>query len=233
MAKQYFSPKQSSYDFIRYLANNFNENDRIPALNELSKEIGLSTSSLREQMEVARALGLIEVRPRTGIRKLPYSFRAPVFQSLSYAIEINRDHFVDFANLRFLLETAFWMEAVSLLQQDDKTYLKNLIQEAREKIKRTPIQNPFQEHRAFHLAIYKYIHNPFLIGIFECYWDIYESAGMDVYSSPGYLTQVWDYHNEMVECIIKGEYQAGLTALKEHFNLFTNRKPTTEHQKFE
>ncbi len=233
MNNHFSSKKNTTYDFLIYLAKNYQVNERIPALNVLSKEIGLSTSSLREQMEVARALGIIDVRPRTGIRKLAYSFRAPVYQSLSYAIEENRDIFAAFADLRFHLEVTYWFEAVSLLTNDDKEQLQDLVKTARMKIMRIPVQNPFQEHRNFHLLIYKHIHNPFLTGILESYWELYEKAGLDVYSSTGYLSKVWDYHHEIVECIVKGEYQTGLIALKEHFNLFTNRKKMVEHQKFE
>jgi DNA-binding FadR family transcriptional regulator len=37
----------------------------------MSKELGVSVALLREQLEVAKAIGLVEVRPRTGIRRLP------------------------------------------------------------------------------------------------------------------------------------------------------------------
>ncbi|HOM68076.1 MAG TPA: GntR family transcriptional regulator, partial [Brevefilum fermentans] len=48
--------------------------NRLPALSELSKELNMSVATLREQLEVARTLGVVEVKPKTGIRKLPYDF---------------------------------------------------------------------------------------------------------------------------------------------------------------
>ena len=68
----------TSFDFIKYLANG-NGGDRLPSLQELSAEHGVSISVLREQLQVARALGFVEVRPRTGIKRLPYTF-APEYQ---------------------------------------------------------------------------------------------------------------------------------------------------------
>ncbi len=57
------SPKNLSSDFLNYLAETNREGEdceRLPSLQALSKQLGVSVSSLREQMEVARALGLIE-----------------------------------------------------------------------------------------------------------------------------------------------------------------------------
>lgn len=221
------------YDFLRYLAVSCEDDERLPSLNDLAPQLGLSTSSLREQMEVARALGLIEVRPRTGIKRLKYSFRSAVQQSLNYALMIERDYFVSFSELRIHLEISYWSEAVALLQADDKVRLKELVQLAREKLNRKPVQLPHAEHREFHTTFFKYINNPFVHGLLEAYWDLYEAAGLDVYNNYSYLNLVWDYHAEMVESIIKGEYQAGLNALKEHFNLISHRNQPNNTQKFE
>ena len=84
---------RESFNFLKYLAENANSNghadhDRLPSLTDLSEELGVSISSLREQLEVARALGFVEVRPRTGIRRLPYTFGPSVSESLSYAIAV-------------------------------------------------------------------------------------------------------------------------------------------------
>ena len=71
-------------DFMKYLASSSNaESDRLPPLTDLSQELGISVASLREQLEVARTFGLVEVRPKTGIRRLPYTFAPAVVVSSS------------------------------------------------------------------------------------------------------------------------------------------------------
>src|SRR5512139_2977896 len=112
--------------FLRYLARtdlSF-QDEHLPALNDLSKELGIGISVLREQLEVARALGLVEVRPRTGIRRLPYSFFPAVQKSLSYAIERSQSHFEAFADLRNHLEACYWEEAVTALLPEHMIELK-------------------------------------------------------------------------------------------------------------
>src|SRR3970282_2991562 len=102
----------SAFDFLEYLATSGNgSNEPIPSLEALSKKHGVSISVLREQLQVARALGLVEVRPRTGIRRLPYSFAPAVRESLFYAMARERQSFDLFANLRRHLERVYWFEA--------------------------------------------------------------------------------------------------------------------------
>ncbi len=62
-------------DFLRYLVTNgCRPGDRLPPLEKLKARLGLSMSKLREQLEVARHLGLVEVKPGSGIRCADYTF---------------------------------------------------------------------------------------------------------------------------------------------------------------
>ena len=81
-------------EFLRYLASRDGaDNGDFPSLTDLSSELGVSVASLREQLEVARALGLVEVKPRVGIRRLPFTFLPAVRQSLGYAIALDDKNF--------------------------------------------------------------------------------------------------------------------------------------------
>lgn len=219
-------PINLSSDFLTYLAETkrLDEDcERLPSLQVLSKQLGVSVSSLREQMEVARALGLVEAKPRTGLRRLPYSFQPAVDQSLSYAIAIDQENFLKFADLRRNVEAAYWYQAVTLLTEDDHRYLMQLLDLAWEKLRGTPIQIPQLEHRQLHLSIYKRLDNPFVSGILEAYWEAYEAVGLNLYAGYTYLDEVWTYHQRMVDGICSGDLDAGYQALLEHTDLIRHR----------
>lgn len=219
-------PKNLSSDFLNYLAETYQldgDCERLPPLLELSKELGVSVSTLREQMEVGRALGLVEAKPRTGLRRLPYSFTPAVDQSLAYAITIDQEYFLKFADLRQHLETAYWYQAVNLLTDDDKGDLVRLVEGAWEKLRGTPVQIPQYEHRQLHLTIFKRLDNPFVFGILEAYWEAYEAVGLNLYAGYQYLEEVWTYHEQMVEGICSGDLEAGYQALLEHTDLIRHR----------
>jgi len=215
-------------EFLRYLAHHEDSNgQRLPALTDLSRELGVSMASLREQLEVARAMGLVEVRPRTGTKRLPYSFAPAVRQSLRYALALNNENFRKFSELRNHIEGAYWFEAVQLLTNEDKQELENLLARAKEKLNGNPIQIPHEEHRNLHMKIYQRLENPFVTGLLEAYWDAYEAVGLNVFTGGlSYLEEVWEYHTEMVQAICNDDYKAGYQALIQHTDLLYHRPET-------
>ena len=221
---------QLSSEFLQYLAShqdNLGEEPvealHLPSLNVLSKELEVSVASLREQLEVAKAIGLVEVRPRTGIRRLPYTFLPAVRQSLSYAITLDWDYFRAFSDLRNHVEAAYWHEAVRRLTPEDYETLNNLMASAWEKLRGQPVHIPHTEHRQLHLRIFGRLENIFVQGLLEAYWEAYEAVGLNMFADYQYLQQVWQYHQQMVDAICTGEYDLGFRALVEHKDLLFHR----------
>jgi len=218
-----------SSEFLEYLAalpfgvDASEPSSQLPSLINLSKQMGVSVASLREQLEVAKALGLIEVRPRLGMRKLPYSFQPAVRQSLAYAISLDWEYFLYFSDLRDHIEAAYWQEAAGKLTAQDIHDLKGLLGRAWSKLRGFPIQIPHSEHKQLHLTIFKKIENPFVLGLLEAYWDVYEAVGFNLYADYDYLKQVWGYHQQMVDAIDAGDWEAGYQALILHKDLLFQR----------
>jgi len=220
--------------FMQYLCKkNTNGDNKIPSLIELSQELGVSVASLREQMEVARTMGFIDVKPRTGIQRSPYSFSKTILTSLTYAMENDPAYFGSFSDLRKHIEAAYWKEAVSLLDSKDIEGLKQIIEVALAKLKTKPPQIPHEEHKRFHLSIYQKLNNPFVTGILESYWKAYEDNGLDIYTDIQYLEQVWAYHQKSVEAISNGELDSGFRSFAEHMELISKRNNSTKISRFE
>jgi DNA-binding FadR family transcriptional regulator len=222
------SPKRSYSDhlseFMQFLAGQARGNaDHLPTLAELSQQLEVSIATLREQLEVARALGLVEVKPRSGMRLLPYTFRPAVQRSLDYALTVDPTYFQTYSDLRSHLESAYWYQAVAQLTQADLDAMRDLIARAKAKLHGQPVQIPHAEHRELHLAIYRRLDNPFVLGLLEFYWNLYEAFGLNVFTDYIYLEQVWQYHERMVNAIRQGDYRSGYQALMEHMDLLSQR----------
>lgn len=231
LSERVFSNHFSS--FLHYLATRFTDGERLPSLSSISLELGISLAALREQLEVARALGVVEVRPKTGVRRLSYAFKPAVVNSLNYAVLVDGQNFVRFAELRNHIESAYWYQAVALLTVEDYCELDAYLNRAEEKLRSFPPQIPHAEHRELHLSIYKRLENPFVSGILEAYWDLYEAVGLAVYTDFEYLTKVWRYHRKMVEYLRAGEPEKGYQALIEHADLLLVRTRPTPRRSFE
>lgn len=213
-------------DLLNYIVKNgFQPGDRLPTIGELQEpeNLGISVSKVREQLEVARALGLVEVRSKTGTRLKDYSFAPAVRLSLFYALATDLHFFEQFSALRTHLEAAFWNEACSLLTDEDKAALRCTLDAAKAKLNGQRIRIPMEEHRAFHLGIFKRLDNPFVMGLLEAYWDAYEAVELSHYADYAYHRTVWDYHERILDAICAGDFEAARTAFIEHTRLLRHQ----------
>jgi len=219
------APKvEQAYELLRYLSESpAAEGDRLPAIQDLACELAISPAKLREQLEVAKALGLVDVRPKTGIRRKDFSFRSSLRVSLRYALAVDPASFEQLGEVRNQIEVAFWYPAVRLLHEQDKRHLQELVDQAWTKLRGTPPRIPHHEHRELHLTIYSRLQNAFVRGLLESYWDAYEAVGLNVYTELSYLQMVWTYHENMVRAITAGDFDTGYRVIVEHAGLLQDR----------
>jgi DNA-binding FadR family transcriptional regulator len=211
-------------EFLSYLVDHAaTPGSKLPPLTELAQILGISMSKLREQMEVARALGLVDIRPRTGIQTRAYSLSPGLILGTRYALATGVARFQEIKDLRERLETSFWKEAVRSLQEEDIQRLSQLIERAWNMLRGNPIQIPHNEHRELHLTIFSRLDNTFVQGILETYWDAYEIIGLNMFTDYTYLENVWSQHEEMVQAIQEGDLDRGYRALIDHFAILARR----------
>lgn len=220
-------------DLLNFITERgYEPGDRLPTINELqqSEHIGLSASKIREQLEVARALGVVEVRSKTGMRLRDYSFAPAVRLSLFFALAVDLHNFEAFSELRTHIEIAFWHEACALLTPEDKDIMRQAIEQARQKLKDRWIRIPNQEHRLFHMTIFSRLHNPFVMGLLEAYWDAYDAVEPNRYADYEYHQKVWDYHERILNDICKGDFEAARNAFEEHTKLLRYEPDRNNHK---
>ncbi len=201
-----------------------NPQSLIPSIPKISANLGMSTACLREQIELAKNLGIITAKPRRGIEFLPYKFKPAVEKSLYYAVNLDQSFFFQYSEMRNHLEKSYFIESAQLLNEKDIDGLKKLVIQAQNKLNGYPTQIPHQEHRNYHLSIFKPRNNVFLMGILESYWDMYEQAGLDLYNNLEYLITVWDYHQHIVEKIEKRDFNSAYHLLTVHMGLIDKRE---------
>jgi len=223
--------KQMESDLLKYIiAQNLKPGERIPSLSDLSTELSISVSKLREQLEVARILGVVEVRPRTGIRFQGFDFMPALRLSLFFSLAHDRGMFDLYSNLRIHVEIAYWHQATALLLPEDKHTLRELVNSAWDKLRGERITIPHPEHRRFHMGIFSRLDNPFVIGILETYWEAYEAVELNRYADYTYLERVWSYHERIVDEIEAGDYDTSLEAFIEHTQLLRHQPTNTTYQ---
>lgn len=192
---------------------------RLPALTELSEKLGVSVGKLREQLELARQLGFVSVRPRLGTRREPFSFYPAVRTSLMFGLATGEANFTQFSQLRQTLEANMWHQAVAVLVDEDRHHLHKLLARAKEKLHGSPVHIPNGEHRDLHLTIFRRLNNPFVQALLQAYWDAYEATELTRFADYQYWLDVWNYHERIVDAICQGDFERGRQILIEHFQL--------------
>ncbi|MCP4424249.1 MAG: FadR family transcriptional regulator [Chloroflexi bacterium] len=206
--------------FLTYLVNaQLSPGERVPTLQEIGGELGISVGKLREQLEVARSMGLVSVRPRVGIQREFYDFSKAILPSLLFSLGTGEATFTQFSQLRRAVETGLWTDAVSMLTDADKMRLHKIIAQAWAKLRGEPIHVPNGEHRQFHLHIFSKLDNPFVQGLLESYWEAYEASELTRFASYQYWLDVWAYHEQIANAICEGDFEKGRQLLIEHFDL--------------
>ena len=206
--------------FLRYLIDNeIPPGQRLPAMSDISREMGISVGKLREQMEVARNMGLVSARPRLGIQREPFEFSQMLLDGVLFGLAMGEANFTQFSQLRRVVETGFWDQAVELLTVADKERLRTLVAQAWEKLRGEPIHLPNGEHRDLHLTIFGRLNNPFVQGILDAYWQAYDASEMTRFASYAYWIEVWTYHEKIVDALCNNDFALGRQLLVEHFSL--------------
>ncbi|MCY3936297.1 MAG: FCD domain-containing protein [Chloroflexi bacterium] len=209
-------------ELLNYLAEtSLQPGDRLPTIHELTDEnqLGISTSKVREQLSIARALGLVEVKTKNGMQLLPFDFKPAVLLTLLYALARDESYFDHFAALRVQLELAFWPDACARLGASHFAAMRDCVAAANAMLRTEPIRIPNREHRQFHLIMFRDLGNPFVIGLLEAYWEAYELVQRNRYRDYDYLRRVWDYHEQILEELEQGAVEAARDLFIEHTRL--------------
>jgi DNA-binding FadR family transcriptional regulator len=191
--------------------------DRLPTINELQeKYLGLSISKVREQLEVARALGFVEVRSKTGMKMKDYTFTPAVRLSLFYALALDPHYFELFTALRNHIEVAYWIEACETLSEADLQIMRDCVTLARAKLNGETVRIPDEEHRRFHMTMFTHLENPFVTGILEAYWDAYNAVEITRYADYAYHQEVWDYHERILNALAARQFEQAKELFIQH-----------------
>ena len=202
----------------------------IPPIQKLSSELGVSTASLREQMELAKNLGIISTKPRKGIEILPYQFKPAVEKSLYYAINLDQKYFQQFSELRTHLEQAYFIESASLLDASNINELKVYVQQAKNKLEGFPVQIPHQEHRNYHLTFFQTPEKRFSNRVSRNLLGHVRTDRFNLYNNLEYLINVWKYHQRIIEEIETNDFVKAERLLIEHMELIDTRNIKSEEK---
>lgn len=145
----------------------------LPSEAELSKNLGVGNSSIREAIKMLQALGVVEVRRGRGtiIREYPGE---DIINPLIFQLIMEHANIKDILDFRIMFEPEYTIMAMKRATKKDIEKIKNTVDNFE-----TVIKNGTQKAEddlAFHSAILQSTYNPFVIKIGETILQLYKAS---------------------------------------------------------
>lgn len=182
--------------------------------NELCDLLGLSLSPLRETLVLLEEFGLVEIKPRTGIR-IVYPEVAFIRENYQFRIMIEEFALRSFGNT----VTADWLEN---MRESHIECRRNLTD-----------GGPFQEEQLRFLSLDMRFHREIVEAldnraILDTHSRLQENIRMaqQVHRRPGFrgaLLETVDEHLKVIDALANHDVEAAVAALEAHFRASTHR----------
>ncbi len=204
-------------DYIKeyIITHNLTPGSPLPPESQLSEELGISRSSVREAVKSLQSLGLIEVRRGDGLYVRDTNFDA-ITEILSYNLRLNPEMLVEVLHLRIWLESAVIAEAIPRLSRDDIAELDGIIQ--RWKHLRDVGKSTEELDAQFHRILYRSLGNSTLDKILEVFWIALHAYSEQVkHLTPKELRVQYQNHKGILEALKQGDAALARQRLIDHF----------------
>jgi|YelNatPaOPRAMG01_1025707.scaffolds.fasta_scaffold18721_5 DNA-binding FadR family transcriptional regulator len=191
----------------------FSPGDKLPSEAELSKEFGVSRSTIREALRSLEALGIITSQHGSGWFFKSFSFDT-LAGNLAYSLLFDVHNIFDLLEIRKILELAFIDEAIKSLKDKDLKQLEKIINNMEKKSREN--KSFVKEDMLFHRSLFRKIKNQIVIKILDIFWSLFENLDEPLLYSASPQTVI-DYHKKLLESIKNKDYVMTKNILDEHF----------------
>lgn len=153
--------------------NELSPGDYLPSETELSHNLGVGKSSVREAIKMLQAMGIVEVHRGQGtkVREHPAD---DALNFLVFQMILAKGVTQDMLDLRAMFEPAYTIMAMQNAKPEDIARIQVALDDFEDALERR-IQDS-RHDLAFHLAILQATHNPLVIRIGETIMEIFASA---------------------------------------------------------
>lgn len=184
----------------------------LPSEAELSEQLGVGKSSVREAIKMLEALGVVEICKGNGSKirtSVDTSVMNPlIFQMIVQSHLESKDKLVEF---RKMIEISGSLLAIDNATEEDIENLKRVHTKTKNDFKkgRMAVENDME----FHLAIYESTHNPFIVSIGQSLMELFQPSL--VISNRDYSRIVTENHDSILQALINRDKAAMEQAVTE------------------
>jgi DNA-binding FadR family transcriptional regulator len=187
---------------------------RLPSESELSSELGVSRTAIREGFKSLEAVGVINAHQGKG-RFVSKFDSGAIADNLAISLTLDRPRLQEVLEIRKALETGFLSQAASLLNEDDFEALERLVRRMNLKVKEPTTF--IQEDMEFHRILFRKLNNRVLLNILEMFWKLFGQVEEGTEHTLDQLTEAVNQHRVIVAALRKGNVSRAKDLLEVHF----------------
>lgn len=202
------------------ITNNLQSGDKLPTEKEITEQLGVSRTAVREAIKSMEALGIVEARAGQGMFVRSFNFD-PILQNLSYSILFDRSDLANVLEVRKALECFFIEEVVRKISQEEIEQLKRLLVKMEVKGKHGEQIAP--EDSEFHQTIFKVVNNDLLLKLLHIFWKLLKNARDEGLIEISPEVDSVARHRKIVKAVEKRDVEAAQISFFEHFESIEKR----------
>ena len=186
---------------------------KLPTEAQMSEELGISRSLLREKMRYLEANGLIDTIQGSGrFAKLP-SLSDQINSVWSVVLKVNPAKLLELLDVRILLEINTLQNAVDRITDEQLQHPAETVARMKFLAKRG---RPFVEaDREFHATLFSCTGNEFLEDLLTSFWDLYEMSVTDKHHQD--LVLIAESHEGVMAAVARHDVDTAKRLLMEQF----------------
>jgi DNA-binding FadR family transcriptional regulator len=187
---------------------------KLPSESELSSELGVSRTAIREGFKSLEAVGVINAHHGKGRFVSKFDSTA-IADNLAISLTLDRPSLQEVLEIRKALETGFLAQAASLLKEEDFEALERLVGRMNLKVKEPTTF--LQEDMEFHRILFRKLNNRVLLNILEIFWKLFGQVEEGTEHTLDQLTEAVNQHRVIVAALRKGKVSRAKDLLEVHF----------------
>jgi len=198
------------------LTNELRPDASLPSEPQLSMQLGVSRTVVREALRSLESLGVI--RSRRGAGRYVNSFNLdPIIDNLSYGMLFDMEDLEEIIAVRECLEAGFIADAIEAMHEDTLNQLRDWINKMREKT--SAGEDFLEEDLAFHATICRVTGNRLLAKLLDVFQAVYHNLrDQSLFTQPENFDAKLRDHVAILEAIEAKDAELAQRRVTAHFN---------------
>jgi GntR family transcriptional repressor for pyruvate dehydrogenase complex len=186
---------------------------RVPSERELTRELGVGRSTVREALNGLALMGLVEIRHGQGVFVLERESRDGASDALERAL--TKGVTQEFIEARLVVEVEIAGLAAQRRTEADLARIEETITDL-EGARGAPIEQALRPATDFNVAVAEAAHNEVLAGVEESFVALMIERAGELYSTDEFRAWDIDEHRGILAAIRAGDADLAKTRMRDH-----------------